>query len=68
MRESVKKEIQFLIEMWRKHYNTVRPHSSLGHSPPCSGDDRWSTFSNSAIQSNIMTGILWGHANVNIAK
>ncbi len=24
-------EAQFLIERWRKHYNTVRPHSSLGH-------------------------------------
>ncbi len=24
------KEAQVLVEMWRKHYNTVRPHSSLG--------------------------------------
>ena len=23
-----------LIERWRKHYNTVRPHSSLGYQPP----------------------------------
>ena len=22
------------VEMWRKHYNTVRPHSSLGYRPP----------------------------------
>jgi putative transposase len=28
------KEAQILIEMWRKHYNTVRPHSSLGYRPP----------------------------------
>ena len=28
------KEAQVLIEMWRKHYNTVRPHSSLGYDPP----------------------------------
>jgi len=28
------KEVQVLIEMWRKHYNTVRPHSSLGYRPP----------------------------------
>ena len=28
------KEAQVLIEMWRKHYNTVRPHSSLGYKPP----------------------------------
>ena len=28
------KEAQVLIEMWSKHYNTVRPHSSLGYQPP----------------------------------
>jgi len=28
------KEAQVMIEMWRKHYNTVRPHSSLGYRPP----------------------------------
>ena len=28
------KEAQILIEIWRKHYNTVRPHSSLGYRPP----------------------------------
>jgi putative transposase len=28
------KEAQVQIEMWRKHYNTVRPHSSLGYKPP----------------------------------
>ena len=28
------KEAQILIEMWRTHYNTVRPHSSLGYRPP----------------------------------
>ena len=28
------KEAQVLIEIWRKHYNTVRPHSSLGYRPP----------------------------------
>ena len=27
-------EAQVLIEMWRKHYNTVRPHSALGYKPP----------------------------------
>ena len=25
------KEAQILIEQWRLHYNTVRPHSSLGY-------------------------------------
>ena len=23
-----------LIEAWRRHYNTIRPHSSLGYQPP----------------------------------
>jgi putative transposase len=28
------KEAQVVIEMWRKHYNTKRPHSALGYRPP----------------------------------
>ena len=28
------KEAKVLIEQWRHHYNTVRPHSSLGYRPP----------------------------------
>ena len=28
------KEAQVLIERWRKHYNTIRPHSALGYRPP----------------------------------
>jgi len=28
------KESKVLIERWRVHYNTVRPHSSLGYRPP----------------------------------
>ena len=28
------KEAQIVIEQWRRHYNTVRPHSSLGYRPP----------------------------------
>ena len=28
------REARILIEQWRRHYNTVRPHSSLGHRPP----------------------------------
>ena len=27
-------EARILIEQWRRHYNTVRPHSSLGYLPP----------------------------------
>lgn len=28
------KEAQVVIEQWRRHYNTQRPHSSLGYRPP----------------------------------
>ena len=28
------KEAQVVIESWRRHYNTVRPHQSLGYRPP----------------------------------
>jgi putative transposase len=28
------KEAKVLIEQWRRHYNTVRPHSALGYRPP----------------------------------
>ena len=28
------KEAQVLIEIWHKHYNTIRPHSSLDYKPP----------------------------------
>ena len=28
------KEAQIVIESWRRHYNTVRPHGSLGYKPP----------------------------------
>ena len=27
-------EAQIIIESWRKHYNTKRPHSALGYRPP----------------------------------
>ncbi|NNF78095.1 MAG: IS3 family transposase [Rhizobiales bacterium] len=28
------KEAKIIIEQWRKHYNTIRPHSALGYKPP----------------------------------
>jgi transposase InsO family protein len=27
------KEAQIVIEQWRKHYNTIRPHSAINYSP-----------------------------------
>lgn len=28
------KEARIIIEAWRRHYNTVRPHASLSYRPP----------------------------------
>jgi transposase InsO family protein len=28
------REAQIVIESWRRHYNAVRPHASLGYTPP----------------------------------
>ncbi len=28
------REAQIIIENWRRHYNTKRPHASLGYRPP----------------------------------
>ncbi len=28
------KEVEILTERWRREYNTIRPHSSLGYRPP----------------------------------
>ena len=28
------REAQIVIERWRRHYNTRRPHSALGYRPP----------------------------------
>jgi putative transposase len=35
------KELRVLAERWRIHYNTVRPHSSLGYRPPA--PETWMT-------------------------
>ncbi len=34
-------EAQVLIEAWRRHYNTFRPHSSLGYRPPAPETGPW---------------------------
>ena len=28
------REAQIVIESWRRHYNRIRPHASLGYNPP----------------------------------
>jgi putative transposase len=34
-------EARVVIEGWRRHYNTVRPHSSLGYKPPAPNALLW---------------------------
>ena len=34
-------EARVVIEGWRQHYNTVRPHSSLGYRPPAPEAIAW---------------------------
>ncbi len=36
-------EARIVIEAWRRHYNTVRPHSSLGYRPPAPEVIAWPT-------------------------
>ncbi len=42
------KELRVLAERWRVHYNTVRPHSSLGYRPPA--PETWLDFDHSAAR------------------
>ena len=35
------KEAKILIESWRRHYNTIRPHSSVRHHPPAPEVLQW---------------------------
>jgi transposase InsO family protein len=37
------KEATIMIEAWRRHYNTKRPHSSLGYRPPAPEAIIWPT-------------------------
>ena len=34
-------EARIVIESWRQHYNTRRPHSSLGYKPPAPAAVLW---------------------------
>ena len=33
-RHTIQMVAQIVIESWRRHYNAVRPHASLGYRPP----------------------------------
>ncbi len=45
------REVQDLTELWRVHYNTRRPHSSLGYRPPAPATISPATVDNSGPSS-----------------
>jgi transposase InsO family protein len=51
------KEAQILIEAWRRHFNTKRPHSSLGYRPPTPETLSWPA-----------SPALWGASPASLAK
>ena len=55
------KEAQVLLEDWRRHFNRVRPHSSLGYRPPAPEailPRSPSTSSGESATMNLLTGTL----------
>ena len=38
------REAQVVIEGWRRHYDTSRPHSALGYKPPAPEVVLWPTI------------------------
>jgi putative transposase len=53
-------EATVLIERWRKVYNTVRPHSSLGYRPPAPESRRPCPHASATPQQgNPLAGLPW---------
>ena len=51
-------EAKVLIERWRKGYNTVRPHSSLGYRPPVPEATQSCSVASATPQQPNRTGVL----------
>ena len=51
-------EAKVLIERWRKGYNTVRPHSSLGYRPPAPEATQSCSVASATPQQPNRTGVL----------
>jgi len=45
-------EAKILIEQWRRHYNTIRPHSALGYRPPAPETIKPLPFQTTALEPN----------------
>ena len=50
------KEAQVLIEIWRRHYNTLPPSQCIGISVPCACYNRFSAFTIPTSWTNITSG------------
>ena len=49
------KEAKILVEQWRRHYNTIRPHSSLGYKPPAPETIKPLPFQTTALEPERVT-------------
>jgi transposase InsO family protein len=68
-----RREAQVVIEEWRRHYNRVRPHSSLGYRPPEPGRApmaRWQISSGGGVAAmahkNSARTTRWGLVNMHV--
>jgi len=53
-------EAKVLIERWRQHYNTIRPHSALGYRPPAPESLQSCAVATAAPPQPHRTGLLEG--------
>jgi putative transposase len=53
-------EAKVLIERWRQHYNTIRPHSALGYRPPAPEAWQPRAFASATPQQTHVAGLLEG--------
>ena len=51
-------EAKVLIERWRRAYNTIRPHSSLGYQPPAPEATQPCSFASATPQRTNRAGVL----------
>jgi transposase InsO family protein len=51
-------EAKVLVERWRRHYNTRRPHSALGYRPPAPEATQSCSVASATPQQPNRTGVL----------
>ena len=58
-------EARIMIELWRRHYNTIRPHSALGYRPPAPCVVQWPAAPDSSPVARSATAPLATSASLN---